>query len=62
MATVVYNALHAYEANASDAEVTHQFFGMNLTEIRIFHHFMVLACILERQVVFGQFLGFKRLL
>ena len=53
MATVVDNTLHADEADAGDAEVAHELLRVHLTKIRIFHHLVVLAGILERQVVLG---------
>ena len=62
MTTVVDYALHADEAHTGDAEVAHQLFWMDGTKIRILGHLVMLARILERQVVFGQFLCFKRLL
>ena len=62
MATVVDDALHADEADAGDAEVAHQLFGVRLAKIRIFHHLVVLARILKCQVVLGQLLGLEGLL
>ena len=62
MATVVDDALHADEADTGDAEVAHQFFRVHLAKVRVFHHFVVLGCILERQVVLWQLLSLEWLL
>ena len=62
MTTVIDYALHANEAHTGDAEVAHQLLWMDGTKIRILCHLVMLARILECQVIFGQFLRFERLL
>lgn len=53
MAAMVHDALHADETDAGDAEVAHELLRVHLAKIRIFHHLVVLAGILECQVVLG---------
>ena len=62
MSTMIYDTLHANKAYTGNTKVSHEFFLMNLAEVRIFHHLVMLACILQRQVVLWQLLGFKRFL
>lgn len=62
MTRVIDDALHADETDTRDAEVAHQFFGVNLTEVRLLHHFLLLVRVLQRQVVLWQFSRFERLL
>ena len=62
VATVVSDALHANQTDASDAKVAHQLFCMHLTKIGVLHHLVVLARILQRQVIFGQLLCLEGLL
>ena len=61
MTTVVHDALHADEADASYAKVAHQLLWVHLAKIRVFHHLVVLACVFKCQIVLGQLLRFKRL-
>ncbi len=59
---MVYDALHADQADTGDAEVTHELFRVDLTKIRIFHHFVMLACILQRQIILRQLIRLEWLL
>lgn len=59
---MVDDALHADEADASDAEVPHQLLRVHAAEVAIPHHFLVLVRVLKRQVVLGEFLSLEGLL
>ena len=59
MTTVIYDTLHANKAYTGYTKVSHEFFLMDLAEVRILHHLMMLACIFQCQVVLRQLLGLK---
>ena len=50
---MINDALHAYQTHTSYAKVPHKLLRMHLTEIRIFHHLVVLARIFQRKIVLG---------
>jgi len=62
MARVLNDAFHADKLDTSNAEVSHQLFGVRRTKIRFLHQLLLFVREFKRQVIFGQLLSFKWLL
>ena len=58
---MVYDALHADEGAAGDAEMTHQLLGVGGTEIGLLHHLLLLVGELKSEIILWQLFSFELL-